>query len=106
MLRPESCPRRTGNEAFTQAPPQQKQIIISNFQNLMNAFLQQSTWFGKLVKACFEPNLVILEELESVPFVNQPPKFLRISLEHFQFQSKAKHKAKRFGKLIKSQEVK
>ena len=76
--------------AFSQAPPQQKQIIISNFQNLMNAFLQQSTWFGKLVKSCFEPNLVILEELESVPFVNQSPKFIRISLEHFQFQSESK----------------
>ena len=76
--------------AFTQSPPQQKQIIISNFQNLMNAFLQQSTWFGKLVKSCFEPNLVILEELESVPFVNQSPKFIRISLEHFEFQSESK----------------
>jgi len=76
--------------AFSQAPPQQKQIIISNFQNLMNAFLQQSTWFGKLVKSCFEPNLVILEELESVPFVNQSPKFIRISLKHFEFQSESK----------------
>ena len=76
--------------AFSQAPPQQKQIIISNFQNLMNAFLQQSTWFGKLLKSCFEPNLVILEQLESVPFVNQSPKFIRISLEHFQFQSESK----------------
>ena len=73
--------------AFTQSPPQQKQIIISNFQNLMNAFLQQSTWFGKLLKACFEPNLIILDELESIPFVNQPPQFLRVSLSHYQFPS-------------------
>jgi hypothetical protein len=76
--------------AFSQAPPQQKQIIISNFQNLMNAFIQQSTWFGKLLKGCFEPSLVILEELESVPFVNQSPKFIRISLQHYQFQSESK----------------
>ena len=76
--------------AFSQAPPQQKQIIISNFQNLMNAFFQQSTWFGKLLKGCFEPNHVILEELESVPFVNQSPKFIRISLQHYQFQSESK----------------
>ena len=74
-------------QAFTNSPPQQKQIIISNFQNLMNAFLQQSTWFGKLLKACFEPNLIILDELESIPFVNQPPQFLRVSLSHFQFPS-------------------
>ncbi len=76
--------------AFSQAPPQQKQVIISNFRNLMNTFLQQSTWFGKLLKACLEPNPVILEELESVPFVNQSPKFIRISLEHYQFQSESK----------------
>ena len=76
--------------AFAQAPQQQKQIIISNFQNLMNAFLQQSTWFAKLLKACFESNLVILEELESVPFVNEPPKFLRISIENYEFQTNRK----------------
>jgi len=76
--------------AFAQAPQQQKQIIISNFQNLMNAFLQQSTWFAKLLKACFESNLVILEELESVPFVNEPPKFLRISIENYEFQTNSK----------------
>jgi uncharacterized membrane protein YphA (DoxX/SURF4 family) len=76
--------------AFAQAPQQQKQIIISNFQNLMNAFLQQSTWFAKLLKACFEPNLFILEELESIPFVNEPPKFLRISIENYEFQTNSK----------------
>ena len=76
--------------AFAQAPNQQKQIIISNFQNLMNAFLQQSTWFAKLLKACFEPNLFILEELESIPFVNEPPKFLRISIENYEFQTNRK----------------
>jgi len=76
--------------AFAQAPNQQKQIIISNFQNLMNAFLQQSTWFAKLLKACFEPNLFILEELESIPFVNEPPKFLRISIENYEFQTNSK----------------
>ena len=73
--------------AFAQAPPEQKRMIISNFQNLMNAFIQQSTWFGKFLEACFEPNLVILEKLETVPFVNQSPKFLRISFAHFKFQS-------------------
>jgi len=73
--------------AFTQAPPQQKQMIITNFQNLMNAFIQQSTWFGKFLEACFEPNPVILEKLETVPFVNESPKFLRISFAHFKFQS-------------------
>ena len=76
--------------AFAQAPQQQKQIIISNFQNLMNAFLQQSTWFAKLLKACFESNLVILEVLESIPFVNEPPKFLRISIENYEFQTNRK----------------
>jgi len=76
--------------AFAQAPNQQKQIIISNFQNLMNAFLQQSTWFAKLLKACFESNLVILEVLESIPFVNEPPKFLRISIENYEFQTNRK----------------
>ena len=76
--------------AFAQAPNQQKQIIISNFQNLMNAFLQQSTWFAKLLKACFEPNLFILEELESIPFINEPPKFLRISIENYEFQTNSK----------------
>ena len=85
--------------AFAQAPQQQKQIIISNFQNLMNAFLQQSTWFAKLLKACFEPNLVILEELESVPFLNEPPKFLRISFEHYEFLSKSKTQSQSIWKV-------
>lgn len=73
--------------AFAQAPPQQKQMILSNYQSLMNAFIQQSTWFGKFLEACLDRNLVILEELESVPFINQSPKFLRVSFEHYQFQS-------------------
>ena len=78
--------------SFQQAPSQQKQIILSNIQNLMNAFLQQSTWFGKLLEACFQSNLTILEQLQSNPFINQPPRFLRISIEHFQFHSHHKTK--------------
>ena len=85
--------------AFTQSPNQQKQIIISNFQNLMNAFLQQSTWFAKLLKACFEPNLFILEELESIPFVNEPPKFLRISIENYEFQTNSKTQSQAIWKV-------
>ena len=85
--------------AFAQAPNQQKQIIISNFQNLMNAFLQQSTWFAKLLKACFEPNLFILEELETVPFVNEPPKFLRISIENYEFQTNRKTQSQAIWKV-------
>ena len=85
--------------AFAQAPQQQKQIIISNFQNLMNAFLQQSTWFAKLLKACFEPNLFILEELESIPFVNEPPKFLRISIENYEFQTNRKTQSQAIWKV-------
>ena len=85
--------------AFAQAPQQQKQIIISNFQNLMNAFLQQSTWFAKLLKACFEPNLFILEELESVPFVNAPPQFLRISIENYEFQTNSKTQSQAIWKV-------
>ena len=73
--------------AFAQAPPQQKQMIISNYQSLMNRFIQQSKWFGKFLEACLDRNLVILEELESVPFINQSPKFLRVSFAHYQFQS-------------------
>ncbi len=72
--------------AFAQAPPQQKQMILSNYQSVMNAFIQQSTWFGKFLEACFESNLVILEKLKTVPFVNESPKFLRISFAHFEFQ--------------------
>lgn len=74
-------------QSFEQAPSKQKQIILSNINSLMNAFLQQSIWFGKLLEACFESNLLILGELESNPFVDEPPKFLRISIEHFQFHS-------------------
>ena len=85
--------------AFAQAPQQQKQIIISNFQNLMNSFLQQSTWFAKLLKACFEPNLFILEELESIPFVNKPPKFLRISIENYEFQTNRKTQSQAIWKV-------
>ena len=66
--------------AFSQAPPQQKQIIISNFQNLMNAFLQQSTWFGKLLKSCFEPNLVILDKLLNWVYLVVSMKYKSISL--------------------------
>lgn len=73
--------------AFAQAPPQQKQMILSNYQSLMNRFIQQSKWFGKFLEACLDRNLVILEELESVPFINQSPKFLRVSFAHYQFQS-------------------
>jgi uncharacterized membrane protein YphA (DoxX/SURF4 family) len=76
--------------AFAQAPPRQKQLIIQNFQNLMNAFLGQSKWFGEFLQACIERNLVILNELEDVPFVLQSPNFLRISFFHYQFQSESK----------------
>jgi hypothetical protein len=54
--------------AFAQAPPRQKQLIIQNFQNLMNAFLGQSKWFGEFLQACLERNLVILNELEDCTF--------------------------------------
>ena len=76
--------------AFSQAPPRQKQLIIQNFQNLMNAFFGQSKWFGEFLEACLEPNLVILGELEAVPFVNDPPKYLRVSFFNYQFQSERK----------------
>ena len=74
-------------QAFAQSPPRQKQLIIQNFQNLMNAFFAQSKWFGEFLQGCFERNLVILNKLNTVPLVNNPPKFLRITFFHYQFQS-------------------
>ena len=74
-------------QAFAQSPPRQKQLIIQNFQNLMNTFFSQSKWFGEFLQGCFERNLVILNELNTVPLVNNSPKFLRITFFHYQFQS-------------------
>ena len=37
--------------AFSMAPPQQKEMLLLNFQSLMNNFFQQSLWFGKILKS-------------------------------------------------------
>ena len=76
-------------QAFSQSTPEQKKIILTNFENLMRVFLQQSSWFGKLLQACLEQNQIILSELDSIPFLNEDelkPQFLRISLAHYQFK--------------------
>ena len=76
-------------QAFSQSTPEQKKIILTNFENLMRAFLQQSSWLGKLLQACLEQNQIILSELDSIPFLNEDelkPQFLRISLAHYQFK--------------------
>ena len=74
--------------AFTMAPPQQKEIILINFQNLMNNFFQQSLWFGKFLKSCLDTNMIILNQLEDTPFIEKPPKFLKVSFHHYEFPEK------------------
>ena len=64
-----------------QAQSKHNWFVLNSLRNRM---------VSKFLKGCFEPNHVILEELESVPFVNQSPKFIRISLQHYQFQSESK----------------
>ena len=74
--------------AFSMAPPQQKEMLLLNFQSLMNNFFQQSLWFGKILKSCLDANTIVLNELDNAPFIDKTPKFLRISFHHFQFAQK------------------
>ena len=78
-------------QALQQAQPEIQKQAISNYNQMMQTFINRSSWFGSLLHAMGENRSCVLEKLSDSNPVNFKPSFLRISLHHFSF-SKEKNK--------------
>ena len=72
-------------QALQQAPPEIQKQAISNYNQMVQTFMNRSSWFGSLLHAMGEDRSCVLEKLSDSNPINFKPSFLRVSLYHFSF---------------------
>jgi hypothetical protein len=72
-------------QALQQAPPEIQKQAISNYNQMMQTFMNRSSWFGSLLHAMGKDRSCVLEKLSDSNPINFKPSFLRVSLYHFSF---------------------